>query len=234
MVNGVPRRAAGPARVASVHPLPLVLAATAGLLGLVAGMAFPGPARARVAGSVHDFRSPENGGPNAAYPNLAALAGKDPCAACHRSHAAAKGAALFGEDYGWAPTSSRIALPNSALCMSCHDGHAAFGAEHGDELAGHAIVKRHRRHRVEFPFPAPPGALPTPGRVVTDGRGRAAVEGPDGVLLPLYRDAATGRLKGGCGTCHEPHGPGTPYFLRTATVRQLCPICHQGSQTAAP
>ncbi|HHW15359.1 MAG TPA: cytochrome c3 family protein [Firmicutes bacterium] len=231
MVNGVPPKAVGPGRLILVLALTLALVL---MLVAVEGTVFLAPALAKVAGSVHDFRSPENGGPNTAYPNLAALAGKDPCAACHRSHAAVKGAALFGEDYGWVPTSSRIALPNSTLCMSCHDGHAAFGTGQGDELAEHAIVKRHRRHRVEFPFPAPPGALPTPGRVVTDGRGRPAVEGPDGVLLPLYRDAATGQLKGGCGTCHEPHGPGTPYLLRTPSVRQLCPICHGAGKTTAP
>lgn len=192
------------------------------------------PALARVAGSVHDFRSPANGGPNTRYPNLAALAGKDPCAACHRSHEASKGEALFGEDYGWTPTSSRIALPSSGLCMSCHDGFASFGTGQAEALPEQAIAKRHRRHRVEFPYPAPPDAISTPGKVVSDGRGRPAVEGPGGVLLPLYRDPATGRLKGGCGTCHEPHGPGTESLLRVKTFRQLCPICHGAVKTANP
>lgn len=202
---------------------------------LVAAVVFGSvaPAEARIAGSLHDFRSPENGGPNRSYPNLAELAGKDPCGACHRSHAAAFGEALFSEDYGWTPTSSRIALPSSTLCMSCHDGFATFGT--GQEtLAERAIAKRHRRHRVEFPYPAPPGALPTPGPVVTDSRGRPAVEGPGGIRLPLYRDPVSGQLKGGCGTCHEPHGPGTPSYLRVAPMRQLCPVCHGAPKPAAP
>ncbi|MGE5553018.1 MAG: cytochrome c3 family protein [Betaproteobacteria bacterium] len=208
---------------------------TALLWALVLALALAGQAAAKVVGSVHDFRSPANGGPNTAYPNLAQLAGKDPCAACHRSHAAVKGEALFGEDYGWSPTSSRIALPSSGLCMSCHDGHASFGTGQAEQIAEHVIVKRHRRHRVEFPYPAPPDALPTPGPVGRDPRGRPAVVGPDGVYLPLYRDPATGALKGGCGTCHEVHGPDTPYFLRTGSVRQLCPVCHGGSKpTASP
>ncbi|MDI6871869.1 MAG: cytochrome c3 family protein [Bacillota bacterium] len=202
------------------------------VLALALGSA--GQVTAKVAGSVHDFRSPANGGPNTAYPNLAQLAGKDPCAACHRSHAAAKSEALFGEDYGWAPTSSRIALPSSALCMSCHDGHASFGTGQAEKLAERATVKRHKRHRVEFPYPAPPDAIATPGPVGTDHRGRPAVVGPDGLRLPLYRDPATGALKGGCGTCHEVHGPGTPSFLRTPSVRQLCPVCHGAAKTSAP
>lgn len=201
------------------------------LLALVLGTA---GASAGIRGSRHDFRGPANGGPNRSYPNLAELAGKDPCGPCHRSHAALKGEALFGEDYGWTPTSSRIALPSSGLCMSCHDGFATFGTGGQETLAERVIVKKHRRHRVEFPYPAPPGALTTPGRVVTDSRGRPAVEGPGGVRLPLYRDPAGRGLKGGCGTCHDPHDPGTPFFLRAASPRQLCPICHGAAKPSAP
>jgi predicted CXXCH cytochrome family protein len=204
---------------------------------LLAVMLAGGPALgalAKVAGSVHDFRSPANGGPNTVYANLADLAGKDPCAACHKSHAAVKGEALFGEDFGWVPTSSRIALPSSGLCMSCHDGFASFGENKGDALVERAIARRHRRHRVEFPYPAPPTTVATPGRVVPDARGRPAVEGPDGLLLPLYRDSATGALRGGCGTCHDPHGPDTPHFLRTASLRQLCPVCHEAAKPVTP
>lgn len=203
-------------------------------VGLLLGLWVPPGVHAKVAGGVHDFRSPQNGGPNTAYPNLAQLAGVDPCGACHRSHSAAVGEALFSEDYGWKPTSSRIALPSSALCMSCHDGHATFGTDLAETLNDHAIAKRHRRHRVEFPYPAPPGALVTPGAVVSDGRGRPAVQGPGGVLLPLYRDTATGGLKGGCGTCHEPHASGSPSLLRVGQVRELCPICHGQAKPAAP
>lgn len=191
------------------------------------------PTAARIAGGVHDFRNPGNGGPNTKYANLAELAGRDPCGACHKSHAAAKSEALFGEDFGWTPTSTRIALPSSGLCMSCHDGYASFGPGQEEALGmEHTVAKQHRRHRVEFPYPAPPGAVLTPGRVVMDSRGRPAVEGPGGVLLPLYRDPTGEGLKGGCGTCHEPHGSGNPFLLRVGLVRQLCPVCHGAAKPA--
>lgn len=201
----------------------------------VLGLALTAPVAAKVAGSPHDFRSPQYGGPNTKYPNLAALAVKDPCAACHRSHAAVKGDALFGEDYGWTPTSSRISLPNSALCMSCHDGKATFGTAEEKVPDEKTIAKQHPRHRVEFFYPAAPGLVSTPGPVYTDERGRAYVRAAGGlVLLPLYKDEKTGRLKAGCGTCHDPHGPGTPSMLRTASQRQLCRVCHGAAEEKAP
>jgi predicted CXXCH cytochrome family protein len=113
--------------------------------------------------------------------------------------------------------------------MSCHDGQAQFGTSSADTIKdqGKVIAKRHRRHRVEFSYPAPEGFIRTPGQVVTDETGHSYVLGTDGTRLPLYKDAKSGRLKGGCPTCHDPHQPGQNHlFLRTASVKELCKVCH--------
>ncbi len=190
------------------------------------------PASAGVVGSAHDFRGPQVGGPNTKYPALAALAGKNPCAACHVSHEAkgGSGQALVSEDYGWEPI-RRISLPSSGLCMACHDGtlKAPTGEAYIKDV-NKLVAQRHRRHKVEFPYPAKEGLLQTFGKLVKDQDGRywvQAMPGVPGPRLPVYFVAEAGEFRAGCATCHNPHEPGkSGYFLRTTNTKELCRICH--------
>lgn len=183
-----------------------------------------------VQGTAHDFRSPENGGPNTNYPILAEMAGSNPCAVCHASHSAVFARALFANDFGWEP-SRKIKLPSSGLCMGCHNGE--LKTEAGTEIIAHPdlrIAERHRRHRVEYPYPGREGHLPTYAPVEKDERGRYWAIGTNGYRLPLDYDQKTDQTKAGCITCHNPHNPGVDnYYLRTKYPQELCWACHSST-----
>lgn len=179
-------------------------------------------------GSSHDFRGPEEGGPNTQYPALARLAGGHPCRACHLSHSAKQSEALFAEDYGQEDIAIRVSVPNSTLCLSCHDGQiktpeGVIGITDPEKV----VSRRHKRHRVEKNYPPARPQLPLRLAVNTDEWGRTWAVGEGGLKLPLYLDPATGETKMGCGTCHNPHEPGTTgYFLRGDSLTALCQVCH--------
>lgn len=199
------------------------------LLGatLFAAAACPPLMAAGVTGSAHDFRSPENGGPNTKYPLLAEKAGENPCAVCHSSHSAFFNKALLAEDFGWDP-GRKFVLPTSGLCMGCHDGDVVTpeGKIVIDNPDLH-IAERHPRHRVEFPYPSEEGHLPTYARVEKDEQGRYWAVGANGYRLPLDYNSQTGQTMAGCITCHNAHDPGAAKaFLRTKYTKELCWTCH--------
>ncbi|MDI3281350.1 MAG: cytochrome c3 family protein [Bacillota bacterium] len=196
--------------------------------GAVLGLLlFSQGAWAGIQGSPHDFRPPEEGGPNTRYPALARLAQGHPCRACHLSHSAKQSEALFAEDYGQEGI-IRVSVPSSSLCLSCHDGQiktpeGVIGIADPEKV----VSRRHKRHRVEKVYPPARPQLPLRLAVSTDEWGRTWAVGEGGLKLPLYRDPATGETKMGCGTCHNPHEPGsTGYFLRGDSLTALCQVCH--------
>lgn len=205
------------------HPLKLALIVLTLLFG-------PAALASGVSGTAHDFRGPENGGPNTKYPALAEMAENNPCVVCHSSHSSFFSKSLFANDFGWEPN-RKINLPTSGLCMSCHDGDLKTddGVTVIDNPDLH-IAQRHPRHRVEYPYPGREGHLPTYARVEEDNKGRYWAVGANGYRLPLDYDEASGMTMATCTTCHNAHDPGEDRkFLRTTHAKELCWTCHSQS-----
>ncbi len=218
------------------------LAVACAVVGVMAlGLASAaGAAEPAMTGSKHDFRF------NPTYTGLSALAKDELCRACHIPHNAAKGHLL--RDYGtdWTTTftgtdgaSHQLILPESLLCMGCHDGTIAMPSGSPDLIPDGNKAKVNPGADPHYWNDVLPGYGTEPATAVTPGLLLAA-PGPQGgtwtavspvnlsTRLPLYTSGSPSEPRMACTTCHDPHLPaGRQYLLRSEQAYgDLCVTCH--------
>lgn len=185
------------------------------------------PAWARTEGTPHDFRSPANGGKNTQFPNLAKLAGSNPCRVCHVTFSAGgQNKFMWGDDYGWQPT-REVTLPQSVFCSGCHDGKIVTRTG-TDTIPDAAMMVKNHKHPMESVYPV--GGKPGFRAAAKDRNGRYSIPTKWNLNLPLYAadeedDGSPPRIT--CLTCHNPHELGKEgLFLRVPSKAELCASCH--------
>lgn len=193
-------------------------------------------ATADMAHSLHDF-SWQTG-----YATLNALAGDEICRPCHVPHNADEPQYLF-RDFGttWdTPLGHELILPESTLCLGCHDGTIAPPGGGTDTISGldPELKDPHFWNDAQYPnaLETDPKYVPTltPGLhdAFQNSSGKWVAQNPmTGLRLPLYTsgDPTTPRMA--CTTCHDPHvqvvGTTGRDFLRSAEpYGELCITCH--------
>lgn len=182
---------------------------------------------ARTEGTPHDFRTPANGGKNAQFPNLAKIAGNNPCKVCHASfHAGGENNFMWGDNYGWQPT-KEVTLPQSVFCSGCHDGEIVTKAG-TDRIPDAAMMVKNHKHPMESVYPTSnQKGFRSP---VRDKNGRWSVPTKWNINLPLFSaddDDEDSPPRITCLTCHNPHEVGAEgLFLRVPSKAELCASCH--------
>lgn len=184
--------------------------------------------------SKHDFSF------NSSYSGLHGLAGNEICKPCHVPHNAGKSDYLF-RDFGqtWAaPSGHEVMLPESTLCMSCHDGTIAMPVGDPDSIASLNLTKDPHFWNDVLPgygtVPANPNITPDLNTALTRVSGKwVAVNhrGGSTLTLPLYYTTDPDAPRMACTTCHDPHvevvGTTGGYFLRSEQpYGELCVTCH--------
>lgn len=191
---------------------------------LLAVIVLAAPVLARTEGTLHDFRTPQAGGTNAAFPNLGKIAGNSPCKVCHVTFGMGGQKYMWGDDYGWEPTEA-ITLPESVFCAGCHDG-TIVTKTGTDAIPDAAMMVKNHFHPLEslYPVSGEKGFRPP----VQDKKGNWSVPTKWNTPLPLFAsedDEEAPRIT--CLTCHNPHEFGEEkLFLRVPSKAELCAACH--------
>lgn len=190
----------------------------------------------KMAGSKHDFLYRTD------YPGLHALAGNEICRACHIPHGAVKDRLLqdFGDNWT-APAGHDLFLPQSVLCMGCHDGTIATPSGVDTHMATPMKVDPAvDPHYWNDKLPLSPYATEKP--FVSDGLKLAVQQtGPTGwtavspvnpaTQLPLYTGGGDNAPRMACTTCHDPHvenynNLGVHFLRSDQAYGDLCVTCH--------
>ncbi|MGE5507586.1 MAG: cytochrome c3 family protein [Chitinophagales bacterium] len=192
---------------------------------LLAAALMAGPALARTEGTPHDFRSPQAGGTNTAFPNLGKIAGNNPCKVCHVTFGmGGQNKYMWSDDYGWEPT-KEVTLPQSVFCAGCHDGEIVTHTG-VDRIPDAGMMVKNHFHPLESAYPV--NGEKGFNRPVQDKQGRWSIPTKWNTPLPLFTtedDEETPRIT--CLTCHNPHEFGSEkLFLRVPSKAELCASCH--------